>query len=86
MQARYMICGELVRKYKNEIMFLVSRDYCYIEVVEPRIKWFLELPYEVSLEEVKNNIDTLLKLSVDPNEEGFGIATMILIKIIKEKV
>lgn len=86
MQARERIPGELVRKYKSEIIFLVSRNYYYIQVVEPRTAWLPKLPYEISLQKVEKNIDTLSKLLVDLNEERFGIAIGILNKIIKEKI
>lgn len=85
MQDRWRIPRELVMKYKSEITFLASRDNNYIEVVEIRIAWLLELPYEVSSKEVENNIDTLLKLEVNPNKERFESTTEILNKIIKEK-
>lgn len=63
----------------------MSRDHYYIEVVEPRTTWLLELPYKVLVEDEKN-IKMLTKLLVDHSEPRFGIVIEILDKLRKDKI
>lgn len=46
-QAKEIILKKVVEKYKGGIIFMLSKDYYIMEVVEPRTVWIPEMRYEV---------------------------------------
>lgn len=62
---------ELVQKNKIEITFLVDKDHYSIEVIKPRIAFYLTPSYEAFVMDVENNSEVLFQLLMDPKEEIF---------------
>lgn len=69
MQQRYRFSFNLVNRYRDTFNVFVSKDDCYIIVVEPCIGWIPKMPYKVSDEMAIGNIEQLKNLDKDPNED-----------------
>lgn len=63
---------EIVEKYEKTIFFMVDKDQCQMEVVEPRKIWIMPMAYEVDSIMLEAYSQHLLSQLVDPKEERFG--------------
>lgn len=59
-------------KYKSELRFMVSRDYYYMEVVEPISVWVPDLPYKLDEFERIGLANIMLRKPRDTIVERFG--------------
>lgn len=71
MKQRVRIPKEIVKKYEGTICFMVNKDECLMEVVEPRKVWILPMGYEVNIGTLDAYEQHLLNALVDSKEERF---------------
>lgn len=72
MKNRERIPKEIVDKYEQTIYFMVDKDQCLMEVIEPRIVWILSMGYEVDAVTLDVYAQHLLSQLVDGKEVRFG--------------
>lgn len=70
MNKRFRILLNVVERYSRSINFLVSTNFCHIEVVESRLVWISKLDFEASEAEVDNYAKILLESPKNLNIEG----------------
>ena len=61
MKQRYKISPYIIRKFKDDICFMVDTDFTYIELVEPRIAYVEPLGYDMTEEKVEWYVEVILK-------------------------
>lgn len=71
-QSRERIPKEIVEKYENTVCFMVNKDQCHMEVVEPMIVWIIPMGYEVDGNTLDAYAQHLFNKLVDEKEEKFG--------------
>ena len=59
-----------MRKFKNDIYFMVDIDFTYIEPVEPRMTYVEPLGYEVNKEQVEGYVEVILQSTRDDESIG----------------
>lgn len=72
MKSGERILKEIVEKYEKTICFMVDKDQCLMEAVEPRIVWILPMGYEVDAATLDAYAQHMMSQSVDEKEERFG--------------
>lgn len=72
MQSRERIPKDIVQKYENTIYFMVDKDQCRMEAVEPRTVWIMLMGYEVDGNTLDAYAQHLLSKQVNEKEERFG--------------
>lgn len=72
MKQRVRISGELVKKYEDDICFMIKVDHCIMEVVEPREEKVEPMGYEVVNDMIIGYASTLLASPLDPKEKRIG--------------
>lgn len=72
MQGRERIPKDIIEKYENTICFMVDKDQCHMEAVEPRTVWILPMEYEVDEITLDTYAQHLLSKLVNEKEERFG--------------
>lgn len=72
MHKREIIPSGIVRKYKDNICFLVDIDCCIIQAIQPRNFWVSPMGYEVVVDLVKIHVNMLLSKLVDSKAKRFG--------------
>lgn len=68
MQSRERIPKEIVENYEDTIYFMVDKDQCHMEAVEPRIVWIMPMGYEVDGNTLDAYAQHLLSKPVDEKE------------------
>lgn len=72
MQGRERIPKATVENNENTICFMVDKEQCHMEPVEPRIVWILSMGYEVDEITLDAYAQHLLSKLVDEKEERFS--------------
>lgn len=60
------ISGDIVKKYEDDICFIVQVDKCIMEVVEPRQEEVEPMGYEVMYDMLEGYASTLIASPLDP--------------------
>lgn len=68
---RERIPKEVVEKYENSIGFMVDKDQCHMEEIEPRTVCILPMGYEVDAQKLEVYAQHLMSKLVDSNEPRF---------------
>lgn len=71
MKQRVRIPKEIVSKYEGTIYFMVNKDECLMEEVEPQTVWILPMGFEVDAVTLDAYAQHLLNAPVDTKEEKF---------------
>lgn len=74
MKNRVRIPKEIMEKYKHTICFMVNKDECMMEVVQPMTIWIIQRGYEVDAATLDGYAQHLLTAHVDEKEKKFGTA------------
>lgn len=72
MKQRIRIPKEIANKYEGIICFMVDKDECLMEVVEPQMIWILLTGYKVEARTLDAYAQHPLNAPVDSKEERFG--------------
>lgn len=72
MHKREIIPTSIVKKYKDNILFLVDIDCCIIQVVQPRTFWVPPMGYDVVADIVKIHVNMLLSKPINSKAKRFG--------------
>lgn len=72
MKSRETIPKEVVEKYEKTICFMIDKDQCLMEVVEPQIVWMMPMGYELDYVTLEAYAQHLLSQPLDPKEGKFG--------------
>lgn len=65
MKSMVRIPKKIVEKYKDTICFMVNKDECMIEAVQPRIIWIMPMGYEVDVATLDGYAQHLLTTPFD---------------------
>lgn len=68
-----IILENVIEKYFENINFLVSTIFCYMEVVESKPVWISELDYEVTKAKIDYYAKVLLESPKNPNVEEISM-------------
>jgi hypothetical protein len=68
-----MILESVTKNYSENINFLVSIDFFYMEAIESRLVWISKLDYYVTKVEINHYEKILLEIPKNPNEEEISI-------------
>lgn len=71
MKRKERIPKEIVEKCEKTICFMVDKDQCLMESVEPRIVWIILMGYEVDATTLNSYAQHMLSQSVDKKEGRF---------------
>lgn len=72
MKQRVRIPREIVIKYENSICFMVNKDECLMEAIEPWMSLIMLMVYEVDAQNLETYAQHLLNALVDSNDARFG--------------
>lgn len=61
-----------MEKYEKTICFMVDKDQCQIEAVEPRTVWIMPMGYEFDAIMLEAYAQPILSQLLDLKEERFG--------------
>ncbi|XP_059070961.1 uncharacterized protein LOC131862125 [Cryptomeria japonica] len=75
----------IVEKYKDTICFMIDKDECMMEVVQPRTIWIMPMGYEVEETTLDAYAQHLLQALVDEKEEKFCTAKEKGLKVHQEQ-
>lgn len=62
MKQRFRVPPLVVRKYKDDICFMVDTNFTYVEEVEPRMLYVETLGYEATEDEIEGYVKEIIKL------------------------
>jgi len=74
----------VVIKYEKDIVFMLDKDKCFMQAVEPRNVWVLALGYEVAEDVLAKLADALLCKPIDPKEDRFGTFSKLSSRMLME--
>lgn len=69
MQSKESIPKDIIEKYENTIYFMVDKDQCHMEAIEPRTIWIMPMGYKVDGNILDTYAQHLLSKLVDEKEE-----------------
>lgn len=72
MNNKFLIPPKLVEDYKDDVCFIVDCDKLYIQAVIPQVAWVKPFPYEINIDEARNNIEALVNELAIPNIPAFS--------------
>ena len=62
MRERFRIQPSMIETYKDDILFMVDTDCTYIEAIEPRMLYVEPLGYEITVDEIEDNVKEILNI------------------------
>lgn len=86
MKNRVRIPKEIIEKYEDIICFMVNKDECMMEAIQPRTFWIMSMGYEVNESTLDAYAHHLLKAPIDEKEEKIGTAQEKGLKVHQEQV
>lgn len=69
MSLRVRISGDIVKKYEDDIYFIIKVDQCIMEAVEPRQEEVEPMGYEVMYDMLDGYASTLIASPLDSKEK-----------------
>ena len=94
MKKRYRISLALIEKYKDELCFMVEKNFTCMEAVVPWVKFIEPMGYEIGTKLIEGYVQIILHYEVDSGCPRLGtyaekmkeVKTNLMNKDIKKKV